>query len=286
MSNVSRPRLPVSTRHAFALAFDLAVRRDPFHSLVVPLLLRAPWILALATLPEPGDHDATLLAVTAVALVGDFVSALLIGAMLRIRARSVFNTPPEVKPMAASACYRAGLARMPWLFATEAMRNFAVALAFVPAAFSGLDPDRLLASPARSLPLIGLSLLLVVPMVFVLYRLGVATEAVVLDEHDLARAFRASYRHMRKHIERWGELIAAGVALMLLPALAIAAVWLAVPSIAWTTCLALLWLVIAGLWPVVQYAWTFFYLRLVEIEAVAAATAPIARALEDIAPPR
>ena len=49
MSPHRRP--PISARHAFALAFDLAVRRDPVQSLLVPFLLRAPWILALAVLP-------------------------------------------------------------------------------------------------------------------------------------------------------------------------------------------------------------------------------------------
>lgn len=260
-------RLPVSTRHAFALAFDLAVRRDPLQSLVVPLLLRAPWILALALLPSPErDGSMAMLALTAVALIGDVATALAVGAMLRMRARSVFNTPAGVRPIPAAECYRRGVRRVPWLFATEAMRNFALALAFIPTAFAGLGPERLLESPGRSLPLLAFSCVLLVPAVFVLYRLGVATEAVVLDERDLAAAFQSSYARMAGHLERWFELIAGGVVLTLLPALAIAVVWLFLPDIPWTTCVAVLWLVIAALWPVVQYAWTFFYLRLVEID--------------------
>ena len=42
-----RSHRPVSARHAFALAFDLAVRRDAVASLFVPLLLRAPFILVV-----------------------------------------------------------------------------------------------------------------------------------------------------------------------------------------------------------------------------------------------
>ena len=46
-----RQRFPVSVRHAFALAFDLAFRRDPLHSLVIPFLLRAPWVMVFGMLP-------------------------------------------------------------------------------------------------------------------------------------------------------------------------------------------------------------------------------------------
>jgi hypothetical protein len=270
MSTAPTRRLPVSTRHAFALAFDLAFRRDPIHSLVVPFLLRAPWILALAILPSP-DHGempttTVMLVVTALALIGDGFTALLLGGMLRIRARSVFNTPAGTPPLPARDTYARGLRRVPWLFATEAMRNFTVALALAPTALAGFGPERL-RDASRSLPLLGLSLALIVPLVFVLYRLGVATEAVVLDERDLAAAFQASFRHMRRHLERWMELIAAGVVLTLLPALVIAVVWLFLPTVPWNTAVAFLWLVIAALWPIVQYAWTFFYLRLVEVDA-------------------
>src|SRR5690349_7026510 len=125
------PRLPVSTRHAFALAFDLAVRRDPLHSLIVPLLLRAPWALALAMTPSPEDGapvSAAMLTLGCVALVGDWITLLVVSAMLRFRARSVFNTPPGVRPMPASDSYRRGLRRIPWLIVTETVRNVALAL--------------------------------------------------------------------------------------------------------------------------------------------------------------
>jgi hypothetical protein len=275
----SRPRAPVSTRHALALAFDLAFRRDPVHSLVVPLLLRGPWILAIALLPEPGPHERTAgrLALGAVALVGDLITALVVGAMLRVRARSVFNTAPGVRPAPASACYAAGLRRVPWLFATEAMRNFTLALAFVPSAFAGLDPAA--EAPLKPALLAAISLALAVPAIFVLFRLGVATEAVVLDASDLAGAFQSSFLRMRGRIERWFELIMAGGVLVLVPALLMTAVWLMVPALSWTTSVAVMWLLVAGMWPVLQYAWTFFYLRLVEIEPiVGSARAPLGAA--------
>ena len=68
-----RLRLPISTRHAFALSFDLAVRRDLLHSLLVPLLLRSPWILALAILPplKKTEHQGQVLMLSMAALLGD-----------------------------------------------------------------------------------------------------------------------------------------------------------------------------------------------------------------------
>src|SRR5262249_54156572 len=95
MSSPHHVPLPVSTRHAFASASDLAVRRDAWHSLILPLLLRAPWILAIAVLSTPQDaaEQETHSLLTACALVGDFLMLVLVGAMLRFRAKSVFGTP-------------------------------------------------------------------------------------------------------------------------------------------------------------------------------------------------
>src|SRR5580765_3361255 len=124
MSN-HRVRLPISTRHAFALAFDLAVRRDALHSLLVPLLLRSPWILALAVLPrvDQTDRPGQVMLLTLAALFGDFLMLLIVSSMLRFRARSVFNTPLETRPAPVSECYALGVRRVPWLLATEILRN-------------------------------------------------------------------------------------------------------------------------------------------------------------------
>src|SRR5690242_20336932 len=125
MTSHRRLRLPISTRHAFALAFDLAVRRDAWSSLLVPLLLRAPWVLALAVLPSPSQGGAGALALYAAAALGDFVTLVAVGAMLRFRARSVFNTTVETRPAPAMECFALGLRRVPWLIVTEIVRNLA-----------------------------------------------------------------------------------------------------------------------------------------------------------------
>lgn len=272
MHSHERRRLPISTRHAFALAFDLAFRRDPAHSVAIPALLRAPWVMALVLLPPP---DATgvsprVLALTSAALIGDFVTLLIVGAMLRLRARSVFNTPPGTPPAAAADCYTRGMRRVPWLLFTESVRNvvlaFAASLSVLPAVFVRFHPETAFQDLTRNLLLLGVAFLFALPSLFVTYRLGVATEAVVLNEHDLAGAFQASFRMMRGHLERWFELTLASGVLVLVPALAIAALSLPIPALAGTLGVAIFWLVIVAIAPVIQYAWTFFYMRLVEID--------------------
>ena len=122
-------RLPISSRHAFALAFDLAVRRDAVQSLWVPLLLHAPWLVAQAVLPapdEPGGLTARNLLLNSVALLGEFLVSLLVAAMLRFRARSVFNTASLESPASAFECYAQAVGRLPWLFITELLRNTAM----------------------------------------------------------------------------------------------------------------------------------------------------------------
>lgn len=278
-----RPR-PISTRHAFALAFDLAVRRDPLHSLLVPLLLRAPWSLALVVLPpaESGGVSGRTLGLTSLALIGDFITLLLVGAMLRLRARSVFNTAPGVPAMGASECYTRGMRRIPWLLVTELARNLVLAIAasliVLPTTFVRFHPETALEDLGRNLVLLGTAFLLALPSLSVVYRLGVATEAVVLDEHDLAGAFQSSFKIMRGHLERWFELILISGLLVLGPALVLAALSLAFPSLSGTPGVMIFWLVVVGVGPVIQYAWTFFYLRLVEIEIPLQPPIPIAAA--------
>src|SRR5260221_6377935 len=118
MASAPHSRLPISTRHAFALAFDLAVRRDVVHSIMVPVLLRAPWILAPAFLPAAADSDRphTVQLLQSLAGLGDFITFVIVTAMLRFRARSVFNTPPDVHPTPILECYAQGAGRSAWLF--------------------------------------------------------------------------------------------------------------------------------------------------------------------------
>src|SRR5215831_301895 len=175
---------PVSARRAIALAFDLA-RRDPMHSLVVPMLLRAPWILAIGLL-TPGDDESPrrALMLGSVALLGDYAALTITSAMLRFRALSAWEAAPGAPPAPALACYARGLRRVPWLVVTEFVRYAA--------AVFGL-------------------FFLVVPGVFLGFRLAFAAEAVTLHEPHLSAAFERSYRLSKRRFERWLELSIASV---------------------------------------------------------------------------
>lgn len=236
-----RLRLPVSTRHAFALAFDLAVRRDALHSLIVPLLIQAPWLVALGVLPpiEQDERGVQVMIVWAIAQVGTFVLWLIVSAMLRFRARSVFNTPAGHSPARIEECYAHGLRRVPWLLVTEVVRNLSLLLAFS---------------------------MLVIPGVFLGFRLSFATEAVVLDEQNTANAFLKSFKLTEGRFERWLEMIAVSVVLVIGCAFLVAVLAFSFPTVGINAWWAVFQLVSAALMPVIQYAWTFFYLRLVEVE--------------------
>lgn len=232
---------PVSARHAFALAFDLAIRRDPLHSIVAPLLIRAPWIIALGLLPAPEDttRPGQVLALTSLMLIVDYLLLLTVTAMLRVRAQGVFMSLPEVKPPAASVCYRRAIRRVPWLFVTETVRNMAIVFA---------------------------TFFLILPAIFLGFRLAFATEAVVLHDRNLSAAFSRSFRLTQGRFERWLEMIVGSVVLVLGIAFTGALASLIISGVAYTTWAAITWLAITAVTPIIQYAWTFFYLRLAELE--------------------
>ena len=265
-------RLPISTRYAFLQAFDLAVRRDPLHSLVVPILLRAPWVLALALLPpvETLEDSSATLVLASFALIGDFITLLVIGAMLRVRARSVFNTPPGVRPISAAECYARGFRRIPWLLSTEVARNVLLGIAayctFLPTAFLRLSAANFFEDLSHNFLQIAVALSLLMPTLFLGFRLGVATESVVLDEHDMADAFQRSFRIMRGRFERWLELVTASGAIVLAVAMLVSLIVVMVPTLPDSARVAIFGLLVIAITPVIQYAWTFFYLRLVEID--------------------
>lgn len=238
----SHRRLPISARHAFALAIDLAVRRDAVQSLLVPSLLYLPWVVAQAMLPgpdEPGGLTAHNLFLNSVVLLGDFLVSLLVAAMLRFRARSVFNTAPGTRVAGAWECYARALRRLPWLFVTELLRNLAMFAAGV---------------------------FLVLPGIWVGFRLSLATEAVVLRDTTAFGAFARSYHLTPARLERWLEMTAISVMLVLTILFTCVVGFFAMPASSWsewaTVALCTLPLVMA----VIQYAWTFFYLRLEEID--------------------
>jgi len=238
----SHRRLPISARHAFALALDLAVRRDAVQSLLVPFLLHTPWAVAQALLPvpdTPGGMTARNLALNSVALLGDFLVSLLVAAMLRFRARSVFNTATTTPPASALQCYRRALGRLPWLFVTELLRNAAVFAA---------------------------GLFLVLPGVWVGFRLSMATEASVLRDTTAFGAFRRSYRLAAGRLERWLEMIVISVVLVLTVLFMCVIGFFTLPHTSWSTWATVALCVLPLVMSVTQYAWTFFYLRLEEID--------------------
>ena len=235
-------RLPISARHAFALAFDLAVRRDAVQSLLVPFLLHAPWVLAQGLLPAPGEvggMTARNLMLNSVTLLGDFLVSLVVASMLRFRARSVFNTPLTARPAGVLECYRRGLMRLPWLFVTELARNIAM---------------------------FGAGLFLVLPGVWVGFRLSMATEAAVLRDTTSVEAFGRSFHLTPGRLERWLEMIAMSVVMVLSILFTCALFFFALPSTSWATWATVALLVLPPVMSVIQYAWTFFYLRLEEID--------------------
>ena len=248
-----RLRLPVSTRHAFALAFDLAVRRDALQSIAIPLLLQAPWILALGALPPLSDTDRTaqVFLVWFGAQLGAFLIWLIVSAMLRFRARSVFNTPPDVPPATPTECYARGLKRVPWLLVTEIVRNISLVFA---------------------------TFFFVIPAIFLGFRLSFATEAVVLDEPHMAASFQRSFKLTEGRFERWLEMIALSVVLVFGAVFVGAVLSVAFPAPGLNMWVAFTQLLIAAMMPIIQYAWTFFYLRLVEIDHPTITEAPPAYA--------
>ena len=233
-------RLPISARHAFALAFDLAVRRDPAQSLVVPFFLHLPWVVAQAMLPEDsGGLSARFLLLNSVVLLGDFLVSLLVAAMLRFRARSVINTAPGTRPAGAFACYSRALGRLPWLFVTELLRNVSMFAA---------------------------GLFLFLPGVWVGFRLSLATEAAVLRDTTAFGAFQRSFQLTAGRLERWLEMIAISAVAALTVLFGCVVGFFALPRTSWSTWVTVALLVLPLVMTLIQYAWTFFYLRLEEID--------------------
>jgi hypothetical protein len=241
-----RQRQPISARHAFALAFDLAARRDAVHSIVVPLALWAPWIFAPAIIERafPGLDRSQLLLVTAAGKLLDFLVFVVVTAMLRFRAKSVFNTPVEVHPAPVLQCYAQALRRAPVLYLAEALRNLAFTIALG---------------------------MLFVPFLYLGFKLSMVTEIVVLRGAGPLRATQRSFRLTEARFERWLEMVAISVFLVVPIWFLMAVCFFAVPGSSLNVWFALGTFLSAAIMPVIQYAWTFFYLRLEEIDPAEAA---------------
>lgn len=252
----TRHRLPISSRHAFALAFDLAVRRDLLHSIVVPLLLQTPWFVLFAMLPpleESRAHLGRVTALTSLALVGQTFTGLMVSGMLRYRARSVFNTISGEHPESAWDCYSRSLERVPALYATEFLRYLAL--------------------------LVG-GLFLYFPGLYLSFKLSMATETVVLGPLSPFAAFRRSFHLTEGRWERWLEMIAISVSLVLAVLFLVVVGFLSVPASSWSTWVAVGMVLAAAVLPIVQYAWTFFYLRLEESDTASLASQAVVAPIE------
>ena len=171
---------------------------------------------------------------------------------------------------AAGACYGRGLQRLPWLFVTEALRNallgFGIAVAAAPAAMVGSvahDAGGLL----QAAGLLLFAGVLLLPVAWIGYRLALATEAVVLGSPNTLEAFRASYRLTAGRFERWLEMLVVSVLLGLCAAFVAAFLSVAVTGPPIGFWLAAAHLLVVAVTPVIQYAWTFFYLRLAELHS-------------------
>lgn len=235
-------RLPVSARHAFALAFDLAVRRDAMQSLWVPLLLHAPWLVAGALLPTPRlpeDYTLGFTLLSSLVLIGETVTWLTIAAMQRFRAKSVFNTPAGVRPDPIGACYARGFRRIGWLYLSEFVRYAMIAIGVVSFFFPG---------------------------VWLAFRFSMVTEAVVLRERSTFGAMAYSFRVTDGRLERWLEMIVGSVGLLMGVPFLCAIGFLLTPGSSWTLWGSVALFLSLPMMAIVQYAWTFFYLRLEEID--------------------
>jgi hypothetical protein len=257
---MSHPRLPVSSRHAFALAFDLAVRRDRVQSILVPLLLQTPWFVLLGMLPsleESRAHLVRVMLLTVFVLLGQTFTWLLVSGALRYRARSVFNTPAGRHPMGVAEAYGKALRRVPSLFVTEVLRNVSFSIG---------------------------GLFLVLPALFLGFKLSMATEDVVLRPTGPFGAFKRSFRITEGRWERWMEMIVLSVVIVLGVWFLAALAYVGVPSPGPDPYAKAALILVFAILPVIQYAWTFFYLRLDESDAAALAVEAVVTPREEMTP--
>ena len=129
-------------------------------------------------------------------------------------------------------------------------------------------PWLLLTEVVRNLSLVFATFFFVLPALFLGFRLSFATEAVVLNEPHLAAAFQSSFKLTDGRFERWLEMVVVSVVLVFSGIFLGAALSVIFPKPGLNAWVAVTQLVIAAMMPIIQYAWTFFYLRLVEVEAI------------------
>jgi hypothetical protein len=118
----------------------------------------------------------------------------------------------------------------------------------------------------RNLAIFAAGLFLLLPGVWVGFRLSLATEAVVLREETAFGAFGRSFELTEARLERWLEMIAMSVVVVLAVLFSCAVGFLALPGSSWSTWATVALFVLPLVMTLIQYAWTFFYLRLEQIE--------------------
>jgi len=122
--------------------------------------------------------------------------------------------------------------------------------------------------------MVGAGLLLLIPGVWLGFRLSLATEAVVLRGTGLVGGFARSYQLTEGRLERWLEMTALSVVLVLCVLFSCALCFLVFPATSWSTWVSVALFVLPLVMSVIQYAWTFFYLRLEEIDLAKQAGSP------------
>src|SRR5262249_42457881 len=133
---------------------------------------------------------------------------------------------------------RKAVTRVPWLYLTELLRNIAI---------------------------VGAGIFLLFPGIWVGFRLSLATEVVVLRDTTAFGAFQRSFHLTAARLERWLEMIAmSAFAALALPFLCV--IGFLATRASWVTWVRIAFLALPLVMTVIQYAWTFFYLRLEEID--------------------
>jgi fatty acid desaturase len=106
------------------------------------------------------------------------------------------------------------------------------------------------------------------------FRFSLATESVVLRGTGVLGAFERSYRLTEARLEPWLEMIAFSVVMVLCVLFSCALGFLAFTTTRWSTWATVALFLLPLVMSVIQYAWTFFYLRLEGLEESAESGAP------------
>jgi phosphoglycerol transferase MdoB-like AlkP superfamily enzyme len=93
-----------------------------------------------------------------------------------------------------------------------------------------------------------------------------ATEAAVLGDTTALGAFSRSFELTPGRLERWLEMIVISVVMVLTVLFTCALFFLAFPHTSWSTWATVALFILPLVMSVIQYAWTFFYLRLEEAD--------------------